>query len=151
MLVTSPEVSNETRNTLFLAGGITNCPDWQAPTAAKLIELTDLTVFNPRRTAWNMEGSDEESKKQILWEHDHLKKSQFIMFWFPSETLCPITLLELGKYLMTDKRLFVGTHPEYQRRLDVIVQSRLERPDLKIWSNLEDLTSHVVSEIRKLS
>ncbi len=148
MIVISPEVSDQTTRTIFLAGGITNCPDWQAPVADQLDEMTNLTIFNPRRTAWNMEGSDKESKKQILWEHDHLQKSETILFWFPSETLCPITLLELGKYLVSDKQLIIGTHPEYQRRLDVIVQSQLVRPDIVVWSNLDDMVFHFISKYR---
>jgi len=132
----NPQSSSKT---LFLAGGITDCPNWQDPAAELLLERTTLTVFNPRRANWNMDKAEEESRKQILWEHRHLQYADIIVFWFPMETLCPITLFELGKYLMTDKELIVGTHPEYQRRLDVIVQSRLERPNLKIWSNLDDM------------
>ena len=33
---------------LFLAGGITNCPDWQADALA-LLSNQDITVANPRR------------------------------------------------------------------------------------------------------
>lgn len=139
MIITSPEHSYESKNSLFLAGGITNCPDWQKPIAELLNDRTPLTIFNPRRESWNMDDDANESKKQIVWEHHHLKISEYILFWFPMETLCPITLLELGKYMMTDKKLIVGTHPDYQRRLDVIVQTRLEKPNLKIWSNLDDM------------
>lgn len=129
-LITSPEESKSTQGTLFLAGGISNCPDWQGPTADLLVKYTDYEVFNPRRNGWNMEDSDAESEKQIIWEHDHLARSETILFWFPKETLCPITLLEFGKFLVSDKRLVVGCHPQYQRRLDVQVQGRLDRPRL---------------------
>ncbi|MNK33286.1 hypothetical protein D3C87_517660 [compost metagenome] len=148
MIIISPEISTQTTKTVFLAGGITNCPDWQTPTGAQLDELTNLVIFNPRRTEWNMDNSEEESRKQIIWEHEHLQRSETILFWFPKETLCPITLLELGKYLVSDKKLIVGTHPDYQRRLDVIVQSRLVRPDMRIWSNLEDMVFHFIGEYR---
>lgn len=148
MIIISPEISTQTTKTVFLAGGITNCPDWQTPTGSQLNELTNLVIFNPRRTAWNMENSEEESRKQIIWEHEHLQRSETILFWFPKETLCPITLFELGKYLVSNKKLVVGTHPEYQRRLDVIVQSRLVRPDMKIWSNVEDMVFHFIGEYR---
>lgn len=147
MIITSPETSVAVKDTIFLAGGITNCWDWQKPVAELFDDRTNLTVFNPRRTNWNMENSEEASKAQILWEHEHLQRAETILFWFPHETLCPITLLELGKYLMTPKALVVGTHPEYQRRLDVIVQSRLERPNLKIWSNLDDMIYTFVRDI----
>lgn len=148
MIITSPQVCEPTNKTkIFLAGGISNCPDWQTPVADQLDDRADLVIFNPRRIAWNMESNETESKKQILWEYDQLQLSDIILFWFPMETLCPITLLELGKYLVSDKRLVIGTHPEYKRRLDVIVQSRLERPDIRIWSNLDDMVFNLISEL----
>lgn len=148
MIITSPNTHEATTGTLFLAGGITGCPDWQKPASELLLDRTNLIIFNPRRLEWNMENSEEESRKQIVWEHEHLQRSQYVMFWFPHETLCPISLFELGKYLMTDKTLIVGTHPEYQRRLDVVVQSRLVRPDLKIWSNLDDMLFNFISQYK---
>ena len=148
MIITSPQNSEYTENTIFLAGGISNCWDWQKPVAEFLSEYTNLVIFNPRRNGWNMENSDEESRKQILWEHKFLQQSKTILFWFPEETLCPITLFELGKYLVSDKRLIVGTHPNYQRRLDVIVQSQLVRPDIKIYDDVDMMTSAFVSDYR---
>jgi len=53
--------------------------------------------------------------------------------------LCPITLYELGTWLMTDKPLFVGVHPAYARRLDVEIQTRLVRPEVKIVYSLAAL------------
>jgi hypothetical protein len=51
------------------------------------------------------------------WEHDHLRRSKAIMFWFPSETLCPITLYELGAWTIlarqTGTKLFVGAEPHH--------------------------------------
>jgi len=40
---------------------------------------------------------------------------------FPCETLCPITLYELGTWSIlsqqTGAKLFVGCHPEYKRKV----------------------------------
>lgn len=147
MLITSPaEHIEKHRTTLFIAGGISNCWDWQTPTIKRLLDSTDLVLFNPRRTNWNMENSDAESKKQILWEHRHLAQADYIMFWFPSETLCPITLFELGKYLKSEAKLIVGTHPDYQRRLDVIVQTEIERPELIIYDDLDKMVSDFIAD-----
>src|SRR5690606_13245814 len=104
-LITSPNTSLQTKNTIFLAGGISNCPDWQTPVANKLLEHTNFTIFNPRRNDWNMDDEAEESKKQIIWEHEYLARSETILFWFPQETLCPITLLEYGKFLVSNRKL----------------------------------------------
>lgn len=148
MIITSPQTSTQTLGTLFLAGGITNCPDWQATAAGLLDKYTTLTLFNPRRNGWDMNADFNESEKQILWEHDHLKRAETIMFWFPKETLCPITLFELGKYLVSDKKLIVGTHPEYQRRFDVQVQCRLERTNMHIHDDLEEMVWSLISDFR---
>ena len=41
------EIPEGTRS-IFLAGGITNCPDWQLP-MKMMLRKTDLTILNPRR------------------------------------------------------------------------------------------------------
>ena len=56
-----------------------------------------------------------------------------MLFWFPAETICPIALFELGgRLLVREQPLFVGTNPNYQRRLDVEVQLRLARPEVAL-------------------
>ena len=116
------------KDRLFLAGGITNCPDWQKE-AASLLKGTNMVVINPRRKVFDMTVKGEE---QILWERKHLKNANHILFWFPKETVCPITLFELGYYLGVFERegyfgpaIFIGTHPEYTRRHDVRIQAEL--------------------------
>jgi len=122
---------------IFLAGGITNCPDWQQE-MVELLHDTDLILLNPRRADFPI-GDPNAAKEQITWEHDHLRKATMILFWFPCETLCPIVLYELGAWSMTDKLIFVGMHPEYQRRQDVEIQTRLARSDVRIVYKLKSL------------
>lgn len=131
----------ETSPSLFLAGGITGCPNWQAIVVEQLKE-TSLTLFNPRREQFPMDDS-AASEIQIRWEYDHLRKANAILFWFPCETLCPIVLYELGAWSMSNKPLLVGVHPHYQRRQDVQIQTALVRPDVAIVYSLEDLVSQV--------
>jgi len=146
-ILTAPDNSDDHEFTVFLAGGISNCPDWQTPAAEKIqAALGDsILIVNPRRNGWDMNSHVEESTKQILWEHKYLKQSAHILFWFPKETLCPITLLELGKYLVKPVALTIGTHPEYQRRLDVEVQSSLEG-EHEIWDNLDDMVDAFIQQ-----
>lgn len=61
------------------------------------------------------------------WEFKGLQNSTDILFWFPCETLCPITLYEYGRYLAkySDVNIFVGAHPAYQRLKDLHIQTRL--------------------------
>jgi hypothetical protein len=44
---------------------------------------------------------------------------------------------------MSQKPLFVGTHPDYQRRLDVEIQTRLARPEVWVVDALDDLVGQV--------
>jgi Nucleoside 2-deoxyribosyltransferase like len=123
--------------TLFLAGGISSCPDWQSELSAKL-ERTNWTVLNPRRKDFDA-GDSRLAESQIDWEFRHLRLASAIAFWFPPDTLCPITLYELGAWSMTNKRLFVGVDPNYQRFLDVKIQTKFARPEIVILESLTDL------------
>jgi hypothetical protein len=127
---------------LFLAGGISHCPEWQKEAISLLSDL-EIRIFNPRREYWNMNAGPEESRDQILWEHKYLQQADWILFWFPEETDCPITLFELGKYLVSNKNLFIGMHPNYNRRLDVIEQCAIERPFMQPVFSLKELCHNV--------
>lgn len=125
------------RNTLFLAWGITWCPDWQSQ-IVQILSDTSLTLINPRRKNFDVHNKTME-QEQIIWEHENLEQSEMISFWFPQETLCPITLFELGKYLRTSKKIFIGIDPEYRRRRDLEIQVPLIRPDISFCYSLEEL------------
>jgi hypothetical protein len=113
---------------VFLAGGITGCPPWQSEAVAVLAHL-DVTVLNPRRADFPM-GDPQAGREQILWEFEALRMADMVAFWFPEETLCPITLFEYGKHLVGAKPLIVGIHPRYARRVDLLEQTALERNQL---------------------
>ena len=125
------------KHRLFLAGGITNCPDWQSEVIRKFGD-TPITIFNPRRKHFDVTKEDE-SEKQITWEYIKLLTATELLFWFPKETLCPIVLFELGAHLKTHKLLLIGMHPDYARRQDVEIQSKLARSPRDIFYSLQDL------------
>ena len=133
-----------TEPSLFIAGGISNCPDWQTDLKDTLADLP-ITLLNPRREHYFMDPSI--MREQIEWEFRHLAKARAISFWFPKETLCPITLFELGKWVHSEKPLFVGVHPEYQRRDDLYIQLQLSRPEVTVTDSL----SHLASQIQRWS
>ncbi len=83
-----PEIYKEKETSLFLAGGITNCPDWQLELVERLKD-TNLTLINPRRKNFQ-ENNLELEQQQISWEFNHLKKASAVSFWFPKETLCQL-------------------------------------------------------------
>lgn len=128
---------------LFLAGGITGCPDWQQEMVARLQE-TSLVLFNPRRASFPIENA-KAAMEQIEWEYIHLRKATAISFWFPCETLNPVVLYELGAWSMTNKPLFVGVHPQYQRITDVCIQTAFARPEVSVVMSLEALAQQIVS------
>jgi hypothetical protein len=124
---------------LFLAGGITGCPDWQSWMVERLAR-DRLVLLNPRRPDFPIHDPSA-APAQIAWEHRHLRLATGILFWFCAETLNPIVLYELGAWSMMDKPLFVGVHPAYARRQDVELQTRLVRRDIQIVYSLEALAA----------
>lgn len=131
---------------LFLAGGITGCPDWQTEMIEKLGDVkygvNELTIFNPRRTNFPM-GDPSAARAQIEWEHRYLEAATGISFWFPKETLCPITLYELGTWTRANKTIMVGTDAQYARREDVVIQTELARPAIDVVDSLDALIAAV--------
>jgi len=129
---------------VFLAGGITGCPDWQSEMKTKLREgCPELLIFNPRRATFDV--TDESAfDTQVRWEERHLYRAHVILFWFPKETVCPITLFELGKWMalapLEGKEIIVGCHPEYTRRRDVKLQLDLYYEyNVPVYSSIEEV------------
>jgi hypothetical protein len=129
---------------VFLGGGITNCPDWQSYVVNKLKD-EKITIFNPHRKNFPINDPDA-SERQIRWEYQKLRNAYINSFWFPEESLCPIALFELGGALERNKPIAVGTDPAYLRRIDIEIQVALRRPEIKIRYSLDGL----VDEIKEL-
>ena len=108
-----------------------------------MLEDLPLVIFNPRRA--HFPQYENAAREQIEWEHTYLRKASAISFWFPKETLCPIVLYELGAWSMTDKKIFLGVHPDYQRIQDIKIQTSLVRPDITIVYTLEELNRSIRS------
>ena len=143
MIYVPPTIDYEgDQPSVFLAGGISGCKVWQHE-MVELLAGSELAVFNPRRV--NAPGKDfEQGRQQIAWEFRHLRRATARLFWFPSETLCPIALFELGVWTRTNEQLFVGMNPAYARRFDVEVQLGLARPDVIPVYQLHDLARQVL-------
>jgi len=146
--IRSPQTSRPTKaeHSLFLAGGITNCEDWQE-NFLKLLEIrtSRLLIFNPRQIEYRY-GDEAAAIEQIHWEHEHLQESDAIAFWFCAHEIQPISLFELGKYFENDgkDRVFVGASLKYPRRLDVITQLELSKGQrIEIVDNLPALADQV--------
>jgi hypothetical protein len=130
---------------VFLAGGIGKCPDWQADATKGFADL-EVAVFNPRRPSFPTPWTREQSRVQIEWEFTALEEATTIMFWFPaSESMQPIALFELGGHLRSGAEIIVGRDPEYLRADDIDIQVGLIRPDLTVHDSLDA----VVQETRR--
>ena len=130
---------------IFLAGGITNCPDWQQE-LVKLLENTNLVILNPRRENFPIHDPNA-AQEQITWEYEHFKKADMISFWFSRGSLNPIVLFELGKWLVQDEKpIFIGIDPKYERRQDVEIQTWLERGDFVFTYSLDGLAIQIIRE-----
>ena len=105
--IEAPAEFTGTEPSLFLAGGITGTFDWQTE-IVRLLNVTALAVLNPRRRNFPIDDSTA-AQSQIEWEFRHLRRATAVLFWFPSETLCPIALYELGGRAATGQPLFVET------------------------------------------
>lgn len=139
--IEAPENYEGDDASIFLAGGIRGCPDWQSELSDSL-RNENVVLLNPRRKVFPVDNPNAV-EEQIMWEHDHLWKAKTIVFWFPKESVDTMTLYELGAWSMTEKPIFVGVHPEYSRRLDVEIQTRLERPDVRIVNDLQSLSNQI--------
>ncbi len=139
--IEAPEDKKAKFKSVFLAGGITNCPNWQMEIIEKLKD-EEITVFNPRRKDFS-----KDNKEQIEWEYKKLREADLISFWFSRGSLNPIALFELGS-AMERKELIIGIDREYPRREDVEIQVFLRRPEIEIVYSLEELLKNIIKTIR---
>ncbi len=129
---------------IFLAGGITGCPNWQQQAVTQLRDLP-VCIYNPRRKDFPEDLNDSaDTRAQIEWEFATLTMSDIILFWFPKESICPIALYELGRWNAASmgKTILIGAHPEYVRRRDVCIQIELAT-GATIFDDLNQLLKHV--------
>jgi len=135
-------------NTLFLAGGITNCPDWQAEILTML--RGEVTIYNPRRKDFPI-GDPAAARLQIEWEYRRLAEADMILFWFARGSLNPIVLYELGMWGNARwRKIFIGCDPEYQRDQDVRIQTELARPEVEVVTTLQELADQVNGYLTRL-
>lgn len=116
---------------VFLAGGITECRDWQRIVIEHLKYFNDIykfgriAVFNPRRDDFDVSDS-EETIKQIQWEHKYLKFCDlFTVFFSASDSVQPISLYEMGKHTVK-KPSVITVEKGYLRKEDVLIQTALD-------------------------
>lgn len=150
-VVTAPNrvMVEETDIQIFLAGGITNCPEWQDVVIAKL-EDTPGVLYNPRRKNFPIHDPGA-AQEQIRWEFEHLEKADLFSIWFcnaPSDQ--PICMYELGRNLARFEHsnlpgfVVVGVEPGYRREQDVYHQVRnAQGPSFPICQSLDEFVNEI--------
>lgn len=117
--------------TVFLAGGISGCRDWQQEVINNLFRMIDeddsqVVVYNPRQKDFNIDDPDA-TEDQITWEFQYLNKVDiFSMYFVGGDQVQPICLYELGRY--TDRLIreqVISIEKDYIRERDVVVQVSL--------------------------
>lgn len=137
--ITAPQKYKTTDReiSVFLAGGIVGCRDWQKD-VIKCITFksfgTNLVVYNPRRPSFPI-SDPNAAEEQIAWEFEALNNADiFSMYFDGGESDQPICMYELGRNIARiremhpgdfEKRIVVTCSPNYKRKKDVEVQVAL--------------------------
>lgn len=139
IVLKSPDkyVRGENDLMVFLAGGITKCEDWQEKVIEELGRYhfdDNVIVMSPRCETFDITDKNA-SRKQIEWEFKYLSDMDlFSMYFCNSESVQPICMYELGRYIsdMSHRfpfsikdRVLVGVEHGYSREQDVLIQTRL--------------------------
>lgn len=121
---------------VFLAGGISDCPNWQKEVIKELKNLPCI-VLNPRREDFPIDDP-KAAEEQITWEFRALHHANVFSMWFcagPSDQ--PICMYELGRNLALRQykhnfmeKIAIGVEPGYKREKDVYIQCELVHPGL---------------------
>lgn len=129
-VITAPEYYIPTNEEIavFLAGGITNCDDWQQEVIDYLQSLPEyktdrLVIFNPRRNKWPKNGDTEEIRRQIHWEVDYIHRSNIFSMYFTNTKKSdqPICFYELAKYINKVYKI-ISYQEGFNRAFDVDIQ-----------------------------
>ena len=136
---------------LFLAGGITGCDDWQKQMVENL-SREEVIIYNPRRENFPIDDPDA-AEVQITWEFDKLAKVDIVSFWFAYGTDNPIVLYELGMWgnAIPGRPIAIGCDEKYSRKMDVLIQTALARPDIFMAGSLYDLSIMVRNILRYMN
>lgn len=135
------------RPMVFLAGSIDEgrAERWQDEAITALAHL-DVTVLNPRRSAWNadlrQDIDEPEFVAQVEWELDGIERADVVLFHFSPQGPAPISLLELGKATALGKRIIISCPEGYWRRGNVQVVAR--RADATFHDRLEDAITDLI-------
>ena len=154
------------RPCVFLAGGITQCPEWQQELVALIHNLAPElpgTLLNPRRKDFPMEDPNA-AVEQIKWEYAALNAADVFSMWFSAgPSVQPICMYELGRHLARFQwgahnlaKIVIGIAPGYLRAQDVRIQTQLvidsmSNPAIEIVDTLDAHAAKIIEAVQELS
>lgn len=107
------------KKSIFLAGSIEmgTAEDWQTIVGNTLSHK--FNILNPRRkdwdSSWIQSYDNPQFFQQVNWEINALEKADYILMYFDPNTKSPISLLELGMHLKSDKLIVVCPDGFYRK------------------------------------
>ena len=132
-IIIAPSTEQPKFISVFLAGGITNCKEWQKKVIEEL-EFSDVSIYNPRQEYFDISDKNA-SYNQIFWEFERLEKADiFSMYFCNDNSDQPICMYELGRNIIRmqnrfptdwEKRIIISVEDGYKRKNDVIIQTGL--------------------------
>lgn len=133
----------DSRFTIFLAGSIDQGSswDWQKHFVEAMAN-EDVILLNPRRTDWSKDWTgtldNPNFVHQVRWEQQNLQKADYRIFVLLSESLSPITLLELGQYMTQPGAVYCD--PGFYRRANVSITAALF--GMPVFDSIDRLITH---------
>ena len=156
-VITTPEIFEKSKRSevcCFLAGGITNCRNWQNDVITELKYETDnLILFNPRRENFPIHDSNA-ALEQISWEFKWLENCDIFSIYFDGTNKSdqPICFYELGRNIERmkikfpvdwEKRIIISVDKNFKRADDVIIQTKLATSN-KIKINVSNSSDELI-------
>lgn len=134
---------------LFLAGSIEmgKAQNWQAILEEALSDLSG-TIYNPRRDdwdpSWTQDINNDAFYEQVRWELGALEDSDLIIMYLETNTISPISLLELGLFAKSGKMLVCCPNGFHRKGNVDIICEKYKIPTVK---SLDELIIAAVARI----
>jgi hypothetical protein len=142
-VITAPnKIIENNKPTIFLAGGITNCDEWQDKLIQILQPYDFAILLNPRRRNFPIHDKNA-AQEQIEWEYNALNNADVFTMWFSASPVSvqPICMYEYGRHLAIRQykkelhKVVVGVEEGYLRKQDVYIQTKLIDTHIRINNN----------------
>lgn len=146
---------NKHKPSIFLGGTIDmgSSLNWQEDFTTKLVKefKNTIDIFNPRRNEWDASWeqtiNNPQFKEQVTWELDCLEKCDYIVMNLLPESKSPISLLEIGLHVFSDKLLICCPEGFYRKgNIDIVLEYYDKLP---AYNSMEEVFNKLIKLIKK--